>query len=56
MDDLKEQSIFVKFYFKLRKTASEMYEMSKTASGDNAMGRTQTSEVGQSGQTSRAYW
>jgi hypothetical protein len=44
MADLKGQRICVKFCFKLGKTASETNEMLKTAFGDNAMGRTQTSE------------
>jgi hypothetical protein len=44
MADLKEQRICVKFCFKLEKTATETCEMLKTASGDNAMGRTQTFE------------
>jgi predicted transcriptional regulator len=44
MADLKEQRICVKFCFKLGKTASETYEMLKTAFGDNAMGRTQAFE------------
>jgi hypothetical protein len=37
MADLKEQRI-CEFCFKLGKTASETYEMLKTAFGDNAMG------------------
>jgi hypothetical protein len=44
MADLKIQGICVKFCFRLGKTASETYEMLKTALGDNAMGRTQTGE------------
>jgi hypothetical protein len=46
MADLKEQRICVKFCFKLEKTASETHEMLKTASGDSAMGRTQTFKSG----------
>jgi histone-lysine N-methyltransferase SETMAR len=44
MADLKEQRIFVKLCFRLGKTASETYEILKTAFGDIAMGRTQTFE------------
>jgi hypothetical protein len=44
MADLKEQSIFLKFCFRLGKTASETHEVLKTAFVDNAVGRTQTSE------------
>jgi hypothetical protein len=44
MADLKEQRIYVKFCFRLWKTASEKHEMLKTAFGDDAMGRTQTFE------------
>jgi hypothetical protein len=44
MVDLKEQSICVKFCFRLGKTASETHEMLKTAFGDSAMGRTQSLE------------
>jgi hypothetical protein len=41
---LKEQRIYVKFCFKLGKTASETHEMLRTAFGNDAMGRTQTFE------------
>jgi hypothetical protein len=44
MADSKEQRICVKFCFKLGKTASETHKMLKTASGDNDMERTQSSE------------
>jgi hypothetical protein len=44
MADLKERRISVKFCFKFGKTASETHEMLKTAFGDNAMGRIQTSK------------
>jgi hypothetical protein len=44
MADLKGQRICVKFCFTFGKTASETYEMLKTAFGDTAMGRTQTFE------------
>jgi hypothetical protein len=43
MVQLKE-SICIKLCFKLRRTALEMYEMLKTAFGDNVMGGTQTFE------------
>jgi hypothetical protein len=45
MADLKEQRIYVKFCFRLGKTASKTHEMLKTAFGDNAMERTQTFEL-----------
>jgi len=38
---LKEQHIWVKFYFTLRKPASETREMVQTAVDDNAMGSAQ---------------
>jgi hypothetical protein len=38
MADLKEQCIYNKFPFKLGKNASEMHEMLKADSTDNAMG------------------
>ena len=34
---LKEQRMCVKFYFRIRKTASETREMVQTAADDNAM-------------------
>jgi hypothetical protein len=37
MDDLKEQYFCIKFCFILGKTALEMYEMLKTAFGDNGI-------------------
>ena len=42
MADFREQRACIKFYFKLRKTATECYEMLKTAFGEQAMGRSQT--------------
>jgi hypothetical protein len=59
MADLKEQSICVKFCFKLGKTASKTHEILKPAFGDNAMERTQTlsfSLDSNMGGTSRAWW
>ena len=40
--DFREQSACIKFHFKLGKTATEYYEMLKTAFGEQAMGRSQT--------------
>jgi hypothetical protein len=42
MIDFREQRTCVKFCFKLGKTATECYEMLKTAFGEQAMGRSQT--------------
>ena len=42
MADFHEQSACIKFCFKLGKTATECYEMLKTAFGEQAMGRSQT--------------
>jgi len=42
MADFREQRTCIKFCFKLRKTATECYEMLKTAFGKQAMGRSQT--------------
>ena len=42
MADFREQHAFIKFGFKLGKTATECYEMLKTAFGEQAMGRSQT--------------
>ena len=42
MADFHEQRTFIKFCFKLRKTATECYEMLNTAFGEQAMGRSQT--------------
>jgi hypothetical protein len=44
MDDLKEQYFCIKFCFILGKTALEMYEMLKTAFGDNGIWKKQTFE------------
>jgi hypothetical protein len=44
MTDLKEQGFCVRFCSKLRRTATKTHEMLKTAFGDSAMGKTQTSE------------
>jgi hypothetical protein len=44
MADLKEQRMFMKFCFRLGKTAPETHEMLKTVFGDSAMRRRQTSE------------
>jgi len=41
---LKEQSIYIKFGFKLEYTALSMHEMLKTAFGNYVMGTAQTSE------------
>ena len=41
MADFREQSTCIKFCFKLGKTATECYEMLKTAFGEQAMGRSQ---------------
>jgi len=38
----REQGVCIKFCFKLGKTATEYYEMLKTAFGEQAMGRSQT--------------
>ena len=40
--DFFEQRACIKFCFKLGKTATECYEMLKTAFGEQAMGRSQT--------------
>jgi len=42
MADFCEQRACIKFCFKLGKTATESYEMLKTAFGEQAMGRSQT--------------
>jgi len=42
MADFREQRACIRFCFKLGKTATECYEMSKTAFGDRAMGSSQT--------------
>ena len=42
MADFHEQHAYIKFCFKLGKTAAECYEMLKTAFGEQAMGRSQT--------------
>ena len=42
MADFREQRACIKFCFKLEKTATECYEMLKTAFGEQAMGRSQT--------------
>jgi hypothetical protein len=42
MADFREQCTCIKFCFKLGKTATECYEMLKTAFGEQAMGRSQT--------------
>ena len=42
MADFREQRACIKFCLKLRKTATECYEMLKTAFGEQAMGRSQT--------------
>jgi len=42
MADFREQRPCIKFCFKLGKTATEYYEMLKTACGEQAMGRSQT--------------
>ena len=42
MADFREQCACIKFCLKLRKTATECYEMLKTAFGEQAMGRSQT--------------
>ena len=39
--DFREQRACIKFCFKLRKTATECYEMLKTAFGEQAIGRSQ---------------
>jgi len=44
MADFREQSSCIKFCFKLGKTATECYEMLKTAYGEQAMGRSQKFE------------
>ena len=41
MPDFREQRACIKFCFKLGKTATECYEMLKTAFGEQAMGRSQ---------------
>ena len=42
MADFREQRTCIKFCFKLGKTATECYEMLKTAFGEQAAGRYQT--------------
>ena len=42
MADFREQRACIKFCFKLGKTATECYEMLKTAFGEQAMGLSQT--------------
>ena len=42
MADFREQCACIKFCFKLGKTATEYYEMLKTAFGEQAMGHSQT--------------
>ena len=42
MADFREQRACIEFCFKLGKTATECYEMLKTAFGEQAMGRFQT--------------
>ena len=42
MAGFHEQRACIKFFFKLGKTATESYEMLKTAFGEQAMGRSQT--------------
>ena len=42
MADFREQSACIKFCFRLGETATECYEMLKTAFGEQAMGRSQT--------------
>jgi len=42
MADFREQRACIKFCFKLGKSATEFYEMLKTAFGEQAMGRSQT--------------
>ena len=42
MADFREQRACIKFFLKLGKTATECYEILKTAFGEQAMGRSQT--------------
>ena len=42
MADFHEQRACIKFCFKLGKTATEYYEMLKTAFGEQAIGRSET--------------
>jgi len=42
MEDFRKQRACVKFCFKLGKTATECYEMLKTAFGEQTLGRSQT--------------
>jgi transposase len=44
MTGVKEQRIFIKFCFKLIKTAAEIHQMLKEAFGDHALGQKQTYE------------
>jgi len=44
MTDVKEQKIFIKFCFKLGKTASETNRILKEAFGDNDLGQTRSYE------------
>jgi len=41
MCESTEQRICIKFCFKIRKTATEMYQLLQQAYGEDAMGRTQ---------------
>jgi hypothetical protein len=45
MADFREQRACIKFYFKLVKTATECYEMLKTAFGEQAMGFITRSDI-----------
>jgi len=42
MADFRQQRVCIKFYFNLEKTATECYEMLKTAFGEQAIGRSHT--------------
>jgi len=42
MADFREQRAYIKFCFKLGKTATEYYEMLKKSFGEQAMGSSQT--------------
>ena len=44
MADVKEQSIFIKFCFRLNKTAAETHRMLKEAFGEQALSQAGTSE------------
>jgi hypothetical protein len=41
MADLKEQRVYIKFGFKLGKTATETHQMLKQAFGDNSLSQIQ---------------